>query len=191
MPALGESKRSSRFSAYFRRKQKNFGVLYLLQMEAKGAKILCLISVGIVKYEDEAKSGVGGYLMDPQKLDMTDLHSASKAEAVRNTTPTVSFDSISQFVSLVIFLRLKPPRFDGVVEPIEVEDRMMRLVKIFYGIQCPTMRKVQLVVFLLDVYKFLRGLQNSLRQPLILFHITDFFELIERDCLIENDLLAT
>ncbi|PKU67254.1 hypothetical protein MA16_Dca015983 [Dendrobium catenatum] len=40
-------------------------------------------------------------------------------------------------------------------------------------------------------YRFLRGLLDSLRQPLVPFHIFDFFELVERACLIENDLMAT
>ncbi|XP_028547514.1 uncharacterized protein LOC114578489 [Dendrobium catenatum] len=40
-------------------------------------------------------------------------------------------------------------------------------------------------------YKFLRGLQDSLRQPLVPFHISDFSELVESARLIENDLMAT
>ncbi|KAI0522658.1 hypothetical protein KFK09_005043 [Dendrobium nobile] len=40
-------------------------------------------------------------------------------------------------------------------------------------------------------YRFLRGLRDSLRQPLVPFHISDFSELVERARLIENDLMAT
>ncbi|KAI0492241.1 hypothetical protein KFK09_026510 [Dendrobium nobile] len=40
-------------------------------------------------------------------------------------------------------------------------------------------------------YRFLRGLRDSLRQPLVPFHISDFAELVERARLIENDLMAT
>ncbi|PKU62556.1 hypothetical protein MA16_Dca024687 [Dendrobium catenatum] len=40
-------------------------------------------------------------------------------------------------------------------------------------------------------YRFLRGLRDTLRQPLIPFRITDFSELMERARLIENDLMAT
>ncbi|PKU76268.1 hypothetical protein MA16_Dca020641 [Dendrobium catenatum] len=40
-------------------------------------------------------------------------------------------------------------------------------------------------------YRFLRGLRDSLRQPLVPFHIFDFSELVERARLIENDLMAT
>ncbi|PKU60379.1 hypothetical protein MA16_Dca018499 [Dendrobium catenatum] len=40
-------------------------------------------------------------------------------------------------------------------------------------------------------YRFLRGLRDTLRQPLIPFRITDFSELVERARLIENDLMAT
>ncbi|PKU72354.1 hypothetical protein MA16_Dca006354 [Dendrobium catenatum] len=40
-------------------------------------------------------------------------------------------------------------------------------------------------------YHFLRGLRDSLRQPLVPFHIFDFSELVERARLIENDLMAT
>ncbi|XP_028554097.1 uncharacterized protein LOC114580499 [Dendrobium catenatum] len=40
-------------------------------------------------------------------------------------------------------------------------------------------------------YHFLRGLRDSLRQPLVPFHISDFSELVERAHLIENDLIAT
>ncbi|PKU71873.1 hypothetical protein MA16_Dca016326 [Dendrobium catenatum] len=40
-------------------------------------------------------------------------------------------------------------------------------------------------------YHFLRGLRDSLRQPLVPFHISDFSELVERARLIENDLIAT
>ncbi|XP_028552889.1 uncharacterized protein LOC114580226 [Dendrobium catenatum] len=40
-------------------------------------------------------------------------------------------------------------------------------------------------------YQFLRGLRDSLRQPLVPFHISDFSELVERARYIENDLMAT
>ncbi|PKU81402.1 hypothetical protein MA16_Dca023096 [Dendrobium catenatum] len=40
-------------------------------------------------------------------------------------------------------------------------------------------------------YRFLRGLRDTLRQPLIPFRITDFSELVERARLIENDMTAT
>ncbi|PKU85058.1 hypothetical protein MA16_Dca022294 [Dendrobium catenatum] len=40
-------------------------------------------------------------------------------------------------------------------------------------------------------YKFLRGLRDSLRQPLVPSHILDFSELVERARLTENDLMAT
>ncbi|KAI0513659.1 hypothetical protein KFK09_009689 [Dendrobium nobile] len=40
-------------------------------------------------------------------------------------------------------------------------------------------------------YRFLRGLRDSLRQPLVPFHISDFYELVERAHLVENDLMAT
>ncbi|PKU59655.1 hypothetical protein MA16_Dca020853 [Dendrobium catenatum] len=40
-------------------------------------------------------------------------------------------------------------------------------------------------------YRFLRGLRDSLRQPLVPFHISNFSELVERARLIENDLMAT
>ncbi|PKU76304.1 hypothetical protein MA16_Dca019533 [Dendrobium catenatum] len=40
-------------------------------------------------------------------------------------------------------------------------------------------------------YKFPRGLRDSLRQPLVPFHISDFFKLVEIARLIENDPMAT
>ncbi|KAH0460304.1 hypothetical protein IEQ34_010967 [Dendrobium chrysotoxum] len=40
-------------------------------------------------------------------------------------------------------------------------------------------------------YMFLYGLRDSLRNPLVLFHISDFFELVKRDRLVENDLMST
>ena len=51
---------------------------------------------------------------------------------------------------LQLFLRLKPPHFQGVVEPREAEDWLLRLEKTFDGMQCPGNRKVPLAVFLLD-----------------------------------------
>ncbi|PKU71838.1 hypothetical protein MA16_Dca016291 [Dendrobium catenatum] len=40
-------------------------------------------------------------------------------------------------------------------------------------------------------YRFLMGLHDSLRKPLVPFHISDFSELTERARSIENDLMAT
>ncbi|PKU84470.1 hypothetical protein MA16_Dca002983 [Dendrobium catenatum] len=40
-------------------------------------------------------------------------------------------------------------------------------------------------------YRFLRGLRDSLRHPLVPFHISDFSELVEKARLIENNLTAT
>ncbi|PKU83236.1 hypothetical protein MA16_Dca006636 [Dendrobium catenatum] len=40
-------------------------------------------------------------------------------------------------------------------------------------------------------YRFLRGLRDSLRQPLVPFYSSDFSELVERARLVENDLMAT
>ncbi|KAI0511903.1 hypothetical protein KFK09_012537 [Dendrobium nobile] len=175
---------------------------------------------------------------------------------------------------LQMFLRLKPPRFEGAVEPKAAEEWLRRLEKTFDGMQCPSDRKVPLAVFLLDgeaehwwvgqqeakfqgrlnslisweefsevfrswfvppsaqqqmqesflrlvqgsrtvlqyeakftalaryapqlvststekCYRFMRGLRDSLRHPLVPFHISNFSELVERARLIENDLVAT
>ena len=40
-------------------------------------------------------------------------------------------------------------------------------------------------------YRFLRGLRDGLRHPLVPFHIREFSELVERARLIENDLAVT
>ncbi|XP_028550719.1 uncharacterized protein LOC114579636 [Dendrobium catenatum] len=198
---------------------------------------------------------------------MTDGQSDDQAAPVGSTAPVVGADTLSQFASLVaqmmsetqsrtstvrsedidrhlqLFLRLKPPRFEGAVEPRAAEEWLRRLEKTFDGMQCPADRKVPLAVFLLDgeaehwwdgqqaarfqgrlnslitweefteyeaeftalaryapqlvstsaerCYRFLRGLRDTLRQPLIPFRITDFSELVERARLIENDMTAT
>ncbi|KAI0491606.1 hypothetical protein KFK09_025866 [Dendrobium nobile] len=236
--------------------------------------------------------------MDQPDPDMTDGQSSSQAAPVGSTAPVAGADTLSQFATLVaqmmsetqsrastvrsedidrhqqLFLRLKPPRFEGAVEPRAAEEWLRRLEKTFDGMQCPADRKVPLAVFLLDgeaehwwegqqaarfqgrlnslitweeftevfrdwfvppsarqqmqetflrlvqgsktvmqyeaeftalaryapqlvstsaerCYRFLRGLRDTLRQPLIPFRITDFAELVERARLIENDLMAT
>ncbi|PKU80152.1 hypothetical protein MA16_Dca021327 [Dendrobium catenatum] len=190
----------------------------------------------------------------------------------QSRTVTVRSDDIDRHLQL--FLRLKPPRFEGAVEPRAAEEWLRRLEKTFDGMQCPSDRKVPLAVFLLDgeaehwwegqqaarfqgrlnslitweeftevfrdwfvppsarqqmqesflrlvqgsktvmqyeaeftalaryapqlvstsaerCYRFLRGLRDTLRQPLIPFRITDFSELVERARLIENDMITT
>ncbi|KAH0454797.1 hypothetical protein IEQ34_016721 [Dendrobium chrysotoxum] len=84
--------------------------------------------------------------MDPPDTDMTDGQSASQASPVYSFAPTVGSNTVSQFATLIaqmmgkaqsrvpvvrseevdrhlqIFLRLKPPRFEGTVAPKETED---------------------------------------------------------------------
>ncbi|XP_028549050.1 uncharacterized protein LOC114579240 [Dendrobium catenatum] len=229
---------------------------------------------------------------------MTDGQSASQASPMSSTAPVVGSDTLSQFATLVaqmmcetqsrvstirsedvdrhiqMFLRLKPPRFEGTVKPRAAEEWLRRLEKTFDSMQCSSDRKVPLAVFLLDdeakrwwmgqqeekfqgklnslisweeffevfrswfvppstrqqmqetflrlvqgsrtvmqyeadfaalaryasqlvstsaekCYIFLRGLRDSLRQPLAPFHISDFSELVKRARLIENDLMTT
>ncbi|XP_028549039.1 uncharacterized protein LOC114579208 [Dendrobium catenatum] len=105
---------------------------------------------------------------------MTDRQSASQAAPLNSSAPAVGSDTVSQFAMLVaqmmsktqnrastvsfeyvdrhlqMFLRLKPPRFEGTVEPRATEDWLRRLEKTFDGMQCPPDRKVPLAVFLLD-----------------------------------------
>ncbi|KAH0468557.1 hypothetical protein IEQ34_003590 [Dendrobium chrysotoxum] len=51
---------------------------------------------------------------------------------------------------LQIFLRMKPLRFDGTVEPRVTNDLLMRLEKTFDGMQFSFKRRVPLTVFFLD-----------------------------------------
>ncbi|XP_020684310.1 uncharacterized protein LOC110100931, partial [Dendrobium catenatum] len=106
---------------------------------------------------------------------MRDGQSASQAAPVGSITPVVDADTLSQFATLVaqmmsethsrastvrsedidrhlqIFLRLKPPKFEGTFELRAAEEWLRRLEKTFDGMQCPSDRKVPLAVFLLDV----------------------------------------
>ncbi|KAI0501334.1 hypothetical protein KFK09_016278 [Dendrobium nobile] len=190
----------------------------------------------------------------------------------RSRASTIRSEDIDRH--LQIFLRLKPPRFEGTVEPRAAEEWLRRLEKTFDGMQCPSDRKVPLAVFVLNgkaerwwigqqeaklqgklnslitweefseefrvwfvspsarqqmqktflrlvqgsraviqyeaeftalaryapqlvstsaekCYRFLRGLRDSLRQPLVPFHIFYFSELVERARLVENDLMDT
>ncbi|XP_028554454.1 uncharacterized protein LOC110107285 [Dendrobium catenatum] len=95
-------------------------------------------------------------LLDP---DMIDGQSASQAAPMSSTAPvmmsetqnrvsTVRFEDAD--IHLQMFLRLKPSRFEGTVEPRAVEDWLRRLEKTFDGMQYPPDRKVPLAVFLLD-----------------------------------------
>ncbi|PKU65002.1 hypothetical protein MA16_Dca004617 [Dendrobium catenatum] len=61
---------------------------------------------------------------------------------------TVRSEDIDKHLQL--FLRLKPLRFEGTVEPRAAEEWLRRLEKTFDGMQCPPDRKVPLAVFLLD-----------------------------------------
>ncbi|KAI0512356.1 hypothetical protein KFK09_012995 [Dendrobium nobile] len=61
---------------------------------------------------------------------------------------TVRSDDIDRHLQM--FLRSKPPRFEGAVEPRAAEEWLRRLEKTFDGMQCPADRKVSLAVFLLD-----------------------------------------
>ncbi|XP_028548321.1 uncharacterized protein LOC114578905 [Dendrobium catenatum] len=105
---------------------------------------------------------------------MTDGQSANQAAPVGSTAPVAGADTLSQFATLVaqmmsetqsrastvrsddidrhlqMFLRLKPPRFEGAVEPRAAEEWLRRIEKTFDGMQCPLDRKVPLAVFLLD-----------------------------------------
>ncbi|KAL0909733.1 hypothetical protein M5K25_020627 [Dendrobium thyrsiflorum] len=78
--------------------------------------------------------------------DMNDMHSASQSALIVSTAPIVSYDTLLQFTGLVpqlmgdaqnrgcsgrtkdvnrylqIFLKLKPLRFEGTIEPKIVED---------------------------------------------------------------------
>ncbi|KAH0456042.1 hypothetical protein IEQ34_013949 [Dendrobium chrysotoxum] len=76
---------------------------------------------------------------------------------------------------------------EGPVEPRALEDCLRRLEKTFDGIKYPPERNILLAIFLLDeelvstpaekCYSFLRGLRDSLKQPLVPFYVFDFFEL--------------
>ncbi|XP_020681782.1 uncharacterized protein LOC110099088, partial [Dendrobium catenatum] len=213
--------------------------------------------------------------------DMTDGQSSSQALPVGSTSPVAGADTLSQFATLVaqmmsetqsrvftvrsddldrhlqLFLRLKPPRFEGAVEPRAAEEWLRRLERLLMGCKAehwwecqqaarfqgrlnslitwdeftevfrdwfvpPSARQQMQETFLRLVqgsktvmqyeaeftalaryapqlvstsaercYRFLRGLRDSLRQPLVPFHISDFSELVERARLIENDLMAT
>ncbi|KAI0531153.1 hypothetical protein KFK09_000706 [Dendrobium nobile] len=95
-----------------------------------------------------------GWIPDP---DMTDGQSASQAAPVGSTAPVAGADTLAQFATLVaqmmsetqsravtvrsedidrhlqLFLRLKPPRFEGAVEPKAAEEWLRRLEKTFDG----------------------------------------------------------
>ncbi|KAH0451787.1 hypothetical protein IEQ34_019086 [Dendrobium chrysotoxum] len=99
------------------------------------------------------------YMMSPQDPNMKNGQSASQVAPMQSTTLVIIFDYISQITSLVeqymdeaqngissirsdnvdlhlqIFFRLKPPRFEGIVEPKVEEDWLIRLEKTFDGIQ--------------------------------------------------------
>ncbi|XP_028557090.1 vesicle-associated membrane protein-associated protein C16G5.05c-like [Dendrobium catenatum] len=106
-------------------------------------------------------------IMDLPDPDMTNGQSASQAAPVSSSTPVVGSYTLSQFAILVaqmmsetqckastvrsgIFLRLKPLRFEGTVEPIVAKEWLRRLEKTFDDMQCPSDRNVPLAVFLLD-----------------------------------------
>ncbi|XP_020702857.1 uncharacterized protein LOC110114348 [Dendrobium catenatum] len=135
---------------------------------------------------------------------MTDGQSASQAAPVNSTAPVVGSDTVSQFSMLVaqmmsetqnrastvrskdvdrhlqIFLKLKPPRFEGTVETRAVEDWLRMLEKIFDGMQCPSDMKVPLAIFLLDgeAERWWTGQQEEKFQGKLNFLITweEFFE---------------
>ncbi|KAH0471157.1 hypothetical protein IEQ34_000880 [Dendrobium chrysotoxum] len=111
-------------------------------------------------------SSVFCVIMNPPDPDITDGQSASQAAPVYSSAPTVGSDTVSQFATLIaqmmgeaqsrvpvarseevdrhlqMFLRLKPPRFEGTVVPREADDWLRRLEKTFDSMQCPSERKV-------------------------------------------------
>ncbi|XP_028554262.1 uncharacterized protein LOC114580543 [Dendrobium catenatum] len=161
---------------------------------------------------------------------MADGQSASQAAPMNSFAPVVGSDTVSQFATLItqmmsetqnrvsavrfkdvdrhlqMFLILKPPRFEGIVEPIAAKDWLRRLEKTFDGMQCPPDRKVLLAVFLLDGEaerwwmgqqqmheNFLRMVQGS---KTVMQYEAEFTALARyapqlRARLIENDLMAT